>query len=89
MFYGKNPFLAQITDKAKYRDGLPDTISVDYIPFVDLNDQKKSTQRTLDALKTSLNDTQTNMRVCVLNSFKVKGGIILVRPHFLSKLLMY
>ena len=37
-FAGRTMTLAQLTDKAKYRVGLPDTIAVDYIPFLDHND---------------------------------------------------
>ena len=33
-FMGRTLALAQVTDKAKYRLGLPNTINVDYIPFL-------------------------------------------------------
>ena len=35
-FIGRTLALASITDKAKYRDGLPGTLSVDYLPFFDV-----------------------------------------------------
>lgn len=41
-FAGRTLGLAQITDKAKYRVGLPDTIAVDYVPFFDENNPEKS-----------------------------------------------
>ena len=42
-FAGRTLGLAQVTDKAKYRVGLPDTISVDYIPFFDHENPERST----------------------------------------------
>ncbi len=41
-FAGRTLALAQITDKAKYRVGLPDTIAVDYLPFFKQDDPEKS-----------------------------------------------
>lgn len=41
-FAGRTLGLAQVTDKAKYRVGLPDTIAVDYVPFFDENNPEKS-----------------------------------------------
>ncbi len=50
-FAGRTLGLAQVTDKAKYRVGLPDTISVDYIPFFNENDPEKSTQYAVKRFK--------------------------------------
>lgn len=47
-FAGRTLVLSQVTDKAAYRQGLPDTIAVDYLPFFDARDPVGSTQRTLD-----------------------------------------
>ena len=88
-FMGRTLSLAQITDKAKYRDGLPDTISVDYIPFVDLNDQKKSTQRTLDALKNLIKRYPNQYAGMCFELIQGEGGYNIGTSSFLSKLLMY
>ena len=50
-FAGRTLGLAQVTDKAKYRVGLPDTIGVDYIPFFNHEDPEKSTTDAVDRLK--------------------------------------
>ncbi len=50
-FAGRTLGLAQVTDKAKYRVGLPDTISVDYIPFFKHEDPEKSTQASINQFK--------------------------------------
>ena len=49
-FMGRSITLAQITDKAKYRIGLPATIHIDYIPFYDPKAPKKSTLAAIKAL---------------------------------------
>ena len=49
-FAGRTLALAQVTDKAKYRVGLPDTIAVDYIPFFDAKDPAGSTKLAVDQL---------------------------------------
>ena len=50
-FAGRTLGLAQVTDKAKYRMGLPDTISVDYIPFFNASSPEKSRQYAIRRLK--------------------------------------
>ncbi len=50
-FAGRTLCLAQITDKAAYRVGLPDTIAVDKLPFFDHKDPEGSTQRAVEALQ--------------------------------------
>ena len=48
-FMGRTISLAQITDKAAYRKGLPTNIHVDYIPFFNPREPKQSTKKTIDA----------------------------------------
>ena len=50
-FAGRTLGLAQVTDKAKYRVGLPDTISVDYIPFFNQDDPQRSTEIAVSHFK--------------------------------------
>jgi len=50
-FAGRTLTLAQVTDKASFRDGLPLNVGVDYIPFFDANRPEESTQKALDVLK--------------------------------------
>ena len=53
-FMGRTLVLAQLTDKPAYRDGLPTTIAVDYVPFFDPDDPEGSTRRALDTLRSHL-----------------------------------
>ncbi|MFK7768803.1 MAG: aminotransferase class III-fold pyridoxal phosphate-dependent enzyme [Mariniblastus sp.] len=50
-FAGRTLGLAQVTDKAKYRVGLPDTIAVDYIPFFKHDNPEKSTEVAVNHFK--------------------------------------
>jgi acetylornithine aminotransferase len=50
-FAGRTMCLAQVTDKAKYREGLPKTLDVDLIPFFDADDPQGSTRRCVQAIR--------------------------------------
>jgi acetylornithine aminotransferase len=50
-FAGRTLALAQVTDKASYRDGLPVTVNVDLIPFYDPADPRGSTRRSVQAMR--------------------------------------
>ncbi len=51
-FMGRTITLAQITDKAVYRHGLPTTIHVDYIPFYDPQSPTESRNAAIHAIET-------------------------------------
>lgn len=53
-FAGRTLAISQITDKPLYRDGLPPTLSVDYLPFYDPLYPEKSTTEALRILKKHL-----------------------------------
>ena len=53
-FAGRTLAFSQITDKAAYRQGLPRTLEVDYVPFYDVADPVGSTDRALVALRRHL-----------------------------------
>jgi 4-aminobutyrate aminotransferase-like enzyme len=46
-FHGRTMSVSQITDKPKYRDGLPETLDVSYISFYDHTDHEGSIKRSL------------------------------------------
>ena len=50
-FAGRTMVLSQITDKPAYRQGLPPTLAVDYVPFFDPNRPDASTSEALAILK--------------------------------------
>lgn len=53
-FAGRSMALSQMTDKAAYRSGLPKVIDVDYVPFLDPSDRKRSLNTTVARLKDHL-----------------------------------
>lgn len=50
-FAGRTMVLSQVTDKPAYRQGLPETLSVDYVPFYDEARPKESTTAAVAALQ--------------------------------------
>lgn len=50
-FMGRTLALSQITDKPSFREGLPATLTVDYLPFYDPKFPEESTQACLKAIK--------------------------------------
>lgn len=50
-FAGRTLTLSQISDKAAFREGLPTTIHVDYVPFYDWRDPIGSTEKAAQQLK--------------------------------------
>ncbi|MDA7662662.1 aminotransferase class III-fold pyridoxal phosphate-dependent enzyme [Pirellulaceae bacterium] len=54
-FAGRTLGLAQVTDKAAYRDGLPETINVDYLPFYDAAKHEQSIKSAVTHLRSHLN----------------------------------
>jgi 4-aminobutyrate aminotransferase-like enzyme len=53
-FAGRTLTLAQVTDKAAYRSGLPSTLFVDYVPFFDPARPGESTKISVECLKRHL-----------------------------------
>ncbi len=53
-FSGRTLGMAWVTDKAAYRQGLPKTLDVDYIPFYDENDHQGSIDRAVKVMKNHL-----------------------------------
>lgn len=50
-FMGRTLALAQITDKPAYREGLPPTLTVDYVPFFNPEDPEGSTKHSISVLR--------------------------------------
>lgn len=50
-FMGRTLAISQITDKAHFREGLPTTLHVDYIPFYDPAHPEESTKKSLQVMK--------------------------------------
>lgn len=53
-FMGRSLAMAQVTDRAKYREGLPTILHVDYVPPFDPENPKHSTEKAVGVLKRHL-----------------------------------
>ncbi len=53
-FAGRTLGMAWVTDKAAYRQGLPKTLDVDYIPFYCAGDHKESIEISVKAMKKAI-----------------------------------
>lgn len=73
-FAGRTLAIAQITDKPQYREGLPNCLSVDYVPFYDPLDPKGSTERALSVLKTHLNRYPNKHACMIFELVQGEGG---------------
>ncbi len=73
-FSGRTMALAQLTDRPGNRDGLPETISVDYVPFFDQNDPEESTKRSVDALQKFLDRYPDRHAGMCLELIQGEGG---------------
>lgn len=73
-FAGRTLALAHITDKALYRDGLPKTLTVDYLPFYNADHPEKSLQRTLHKLRTLLERYPKQYAVMSFELIQGEGG---------------
>ena len=73
-FAGRTLALSSITDKAAYRQGLPLTVPVDFVPFFDAEHPEASTHRSLVALKTHLARYPHQHAVMCLELVQGEGG---------------
>ena len=73
-FMGRTLALSQITDKAAYREGLPPSMSVDYVPFFDPGRPEESTRTAVDSLKRFLGRYPGKHAVMCLELVLGEGG---------------
>jgi acetylornithine/N-succinyldiaminopimelate aminotransferase len=86
-FAGRTLALAQITDKAKYRDGLPDTINVDYLPFFKHQDPEKSIESATKHFKNYIHRRPGKHAVLWMELVQGEGGYYPGHPDFFKSLI--
>lgn len=86
-FAGRTLALAQVTDKAAYREGLPDTIAVDYLPFYRHDDPEKSTETAVNHLRYLLKRHPGKYAALWLELIQGEGGYYPGSHEFFSKLI--
>lgn len=73
-FAGRTLALSQITDKPGFREGLPPTITVDYLPFFDQKNPVESTRKTVEVLKTHIKRYPKQHAVICMELVQGEGG---------------
>lgn len=73
-FAGRTMALAQVTDKAAYRVGLPTMLAVDYVPFFDPAAREQTTAAALLALRGHLARYPKQHAAMVLEVVQGEGG---------------
>lgn len=81
-FAGRTLALSHITDKPGFREGLPTTLQVDYVPFFDAKNPKESTEKTLQALKSHVKRYPKQHAVMCMELVQGEGGFWTAPPEF-------
>lgn len=87
-FMGRTLAVSQITDKPHYREGLPSSLSVDYIPFYDHAHPEESTQRSVDALRVILSRYPHQHAAMCFELIQGEGGYYPGTSYFFRAIMM-
>lgn len=86
-FVGRTIAISQITDKAVYREGIPQTLLVDYIPFYDPEHPEKSTALAVETLKKLLYRYPKQHAVMCFELVQGEGGFKVGEANFFESLM--
>lgn len=73
-FTGRTLAMASVTDKAAYRDGLPETIKCGYLPFYKPADKQKSIESTINHLDNHVARYQGRVAGVMFEMIQGEGG---------------
>lgn len=88
-FMGRTWLLSQVTDKAKYREGLPVDAHVDYVPYFDPLNPEESTQKSLETLKSHLDRYPCQHAVMAFELVQGEGGFFHGTHEYFSTLMKF
>lgn len=86
-FAGRTLALSQVTDKPGFREGLPPTIAVDYVPFFDAKDPVESTQKAILALQKHIKRYPKQHAVMCIELVQGEGGFWTATPEFFKAII--
>ncbi len=86
-FAGRTLAFSQINDKPAFRDGLPEILNVDYVPFYNPADPDGSTKRALDTLEQHLKRHPGHYAAMIFELIQGEGGFH-VAPQSFHRALM-
>lgn len=73
-FSGRTMAMASVTDKATYRDGLPESVKVGYLPFYKPSDLQKSIDSTIKHLDNHLRRYAGRVAAVMFEMIQGEGG---------------
>ena len=86
-FFGRTLSAASITDKPNFRDKLPQTIPVDYIPFYDPNHHDKSLRKAKKALLNHLSRYPNQHATMIMEMVQGEAGAVPGNKEFFISLI--
>lgn len=86
-FAGRTLSLSNITDKPSFREGLPTTVEVDYIPFYDAQRPEESTAEAVSVLKSHLARHPKKHAVMCFELVQGEHGFYPGSPSFFTALM--
>ena len=81
-FAGRTMTFSQVTDKPKFREGLPATLQVHYLPFYDAEHGAASTARAVTTLRRHLARYPGEFAAMVFELVQGEGGFYTAPPEF-------
>lgn len=89
-FMGRTLALSQITDKPVYRQGLPTTLYVDYLPFYDESlSMNENIAHLLQAAQNHIKRYPGQHACCCIELVQGEGGILAAPRAFFTQLIEY
>lgn len=86
-FTGRSLATSQMTDKPEYRQGIPQTINVDYIPFFDQNNPEESTAAALKQLNSFLGKNRNEYAGMCFELIQGEGGYYPGQTDFFKRIM--
>lgn len=86
-FSGRTMALASVTDKAAYRDGIPDALRVSYLPYFKSDDPDKSIDSALTHLRSHLARYKGRVAGVMFELVQGEGGYHAGDPRFFKALM--
>lgn len=87
-FAGRTVTLSQITDKPSFREGVPETIFVDYLPFYNPLQPEESSKQTIKTLKKYLTHHPKEYALMVCELVQGEHGFYPGSKEFFKELMM-
>ncbi|MBA3722608.1 MAG: aminotransferase class III-fold pyridoxal phosphate-dependent enzyme [Parachlamydiaceae bacterium] len=86
-FMGRTLAMSQITDKPSFREGLPSSLHVDYIPFYNVNNPKESTDLAVSMLRKHLSRYPKQHAAMCFELVQGEGGFFPGTTEFFTALM--